>query len=389
MARRPHGLLLSFEGLAPTVFQSQVLSTAAWLQTQGIATFDVVSFAISPKLYATSARNLASLETAPEVSLRLRFGVRPALPGSVALNRMLVAPLLRGNRYDFIQARTDYAAVVAGPLAQRRGLPLVWDCRGDGGAEFRYRAEQKAWARSIVEARCRAYVGLSNKAAEFCSAAIFVTEALRDRYASRMSGKPAVVIPCIMDAERFFFDPKLRGKTRQKLGLDEAETVFIYTGSLAPYQGFDNALQFYKEVGRSGGTQLLVLTPEVDMASALVEAAQVKDTRVLRASFEQMNAYLNAADVAVMLRPRVALNAVAFPTKFAEFGAAGLDVVLNDSLPACMEVARAGGNLLDRKGSIEGPRSISQRMEISSFYRRHYSHSAFVNSYRLVYKSFG
>ncbi|HUU25113.1 MAG TPA: glycosyltransferase [Methyloceanibacter sp.] len=363
------------------------MSTAAWLQRQGIASFDVVSFAISPKLFATSSRNLASLNAAPEISVRLKLGVRPFLPGSVAVNRMLVARLLRGKRYDFIQARTDYAAAVAGPLARRRGLPLVWDCRGDSEAEFRYRATQKGWPRPITEARSRALVALSEKAAEFSNAAIFVTEALRQRRASRLGGQPAAVIPCIVDTDRFYFDPELRARTRRQLGFGEEETVFVYSGSLGPYQGFDNALQFYKDLEGAHPRRLLILTPEVDVASALVEQAQVPGARVLCASFEEMNAYLNAADVAVMLRPRAALNDVAFPTKFAEFGAAGLGVVLNDSLPACMDAARAGGNLLDPKGPVEEPRSINQKMKIASFYRGHYSHSAFAESYRAIYES--
>ena len=88
MARIPHGLLLSFEGLASTVFQSQVLSTAAWLQRQGIASFDVVSFAISPKGPQRSSAQGTIFVEAPDVV------PRPYLPNT-ARPQWVRSPLLR------------------------------------------------------------------------------------------------------------------------------------------------------------------------------------------------------------------------------------------------------------------------------------------------------
>ncbi|MCH8131002.1 MAG: hypothetical protein IIA30_00480 [Myxococcales bacterium] len=53
-----------------------------------------------------------------------------------------------------------------------------------------------------------------------------------------------------------------------------------------------------------------------------------------------MNAWLNATDAAIMLRRPDPLNAVAFPTKFAEYGMVGLPVLMSDAVPEAAAVAR-------------------------------------------------
>ena len=66
----------------------------------------------------------------------MRRGVRPAVPFSVALNRLLLAwAILRKPGFDIIHARTDYSAAVAAAAKAMRKAVLVWDCRGDSAAE--------------------------------------------------------------------------------------------------------------------------------------------------------------------------------------------------------------------------------------------------------------
>ncbi len=59
---------------------------------------------------------------------------------------------------------------------------------------------------------------------------------------------------------------------------------------------------------------------------------------------DEVNAYLNAADAAFMLRHRNTTNCVASPTKFAEYCMAGLPVVMSDAVQGAFANATRFGN---------------------------------------------
>ena len=156
MGRKPHGLLLLFEGLPATVIQSQVLARVEWIESNAIATFDIFAFAHSRSLYQTSAERLTALPVELRQKIKLFRSFKPALPGSRKLNRGRLRNCIGSWRaYDFIQARGDYAAAVAGPLAQAQNLPMIWDCRGDAEAEFLDRLGKQGKIGPIIRWRAR------------------------------------------------------------------------------------------------------------------------------------------------------------------------------------------------------------------------------------------
>lgn len=386
MSRR--GLILLFEGLADTVVDAQVLVHAREMRRAGIADLEVWAVACSARAYADSlARREVAIERAGG-PVRVLRGVAPSLPGSARANARRLAPAFRDFApLDLVHARTDYAAEVCSHLRGERRFALVWDCRGDVEAEVAARHADAGilrgalglWQRLGARRRLRA-------AREACDRAIFVTSALRERRVAASLDERSEIIPGGADAALFFFDPELRGRARAALGFDAAARVLVYSGGLAPYQCWEESVELFRTLReRAPELRLLVLTPRPEQARPAL-ATLVPGSSVLRAAqHEEVNTYLNAADLALLLRREDPLNAVAFPTKFAEYGMAGLPILMTDALPEPSAFAREVGNrVLVANGDAELPDDVDRR-GVAAAYAARLSREAQRDAYRRVY----
>ncbi len=331
-----------FEGLPPTVIDSQVLAHVRLARDELGIDFTVVAVACSRALYDSSRARLERARAVAGGDVYLIRGMRPALPGSLVVNRTLLGRALapRGP-FSFVHARADYAAAVAAPWGRRHRVPVLWDCRGDSRAELQERLGNSAALRyrgALLEHELRV-------AGRACSSALFVTPQLRDAMAPYMAGQPSAVIPCLAPEAEFFFDVALRARQRNALGIAPDEAVYIYSGSLVAYQRFDETVgSFRAALARGEKAKLIVLTPEVERARAICADLPAGCVVVASVKHVEVNGYLNAADFGMLLRDATPVNVVAFPTKFAEYAMTGLKVVMKEAPPACVAVARELGN---------------------------------------------
>ena len=344
---RLRGVLVLFEGLPPTVIDSQVLSYVRLVREQIDIDLAVVAVAGTEPLFEASQKRLDHARDIAGGEVLLLRGVRPARPGSLQANRWRIAEAFdRLGPISFVQARADYAAAVTAPLMRSRGIPTLWDCRGDGLAEFKERMAGKPaplrLAAAVRAAMMRRDLRVAGAA---CAGACFVTPQLRDRMSAYLHAQPSWIIPCLAPETTFFFDSVLRDRMRQELAIDANETVFIYTGSLAPYQGFDTVIVRLGEVLASGArARLVVLTPDFDRARQKCAGLPADRLTIRSVSHSEVPGYLNAADFGLLLREDTPVNHVAFPTKFAEYALTGLKVVMKEAPPACVAAAKSLGN---------------------------------------------
>ena len=101
--------------------------------------------------------------------------------------------------------------------------------------------------------------------------------------------------------------------------------------------------------------------------------------QVRTAPFERVNEYLNAADVAFMLRRPDPLNLVASPTKFAEYCLTGLPIVMGNTIEQSYSIARELGNIVElANGGLPAVRVLSDdaRRDIVRAAHRRLSRSA-------------
>jgi glycosyltransferase involved in cell wall biosynthesis len=386
MSRR--GLILLFEGLADTVVDAQVLVHAREMRRAGIVDLEVWAVACSARAHADSmARRATAIERA-DGPVRVLRGVAPTLPGSAWANARRLAPELRSfGPLDLVHARTDYAAEVCSHLRSERSFELVWDCRGDVEAEVVNRHADSGLLRRMLASWQRFGARRRLRAARTsCDRAIFVTSALRERLVDDALDDRSEIIPGGADSELFFFSPELRGRARAALGFGAEARVVVYSGGLASYQCWEESVALFRRLReRSPELRLLVLTPRPERARPALATLPSGSSLLRAAPLEEVNTYLNAADVALLLRRPDPLNTVAFPTKFAEYGMAGLPILMTDALPEPAAVARELGNLVPVEGGAAELPGEVDRATIASAFASRLSRATQRDVYRRVY----
>ncbi len=226
-----------------------------------------------------------------------------------------------------------------------------------------------------------------------------VSTALRDVLEGRHPGvrDKADVIPCGHDDARFGLDPAARAAARARLGLGE-RFVVVYAGSLVPYQLPEHVLRVGAIARRlRPDAHLLLLTPEVARGQALAGAAGLgpEAVTVFAAAHDEVPALLNAADVGLLLRRPDPVNAVASPTKLAEYLACGLPVLVSEGIGDASDLVREcqGGEVLrDVDDTVAIERALRRLMDeppsrrsIAGFARARLARSAFLPRYAALY----
>ena len=143
------------------------------------------------------------------------------------------------------------------------------------------------------------------------------------------------VYRCGYDSSLFKLDNCKRKEIRQSLGVKDDELLFVYSGGLHKWQKVDDSLRLFKRYHEyNEKSKLLILTGETDVLMQLLsneEFMQIRDMVVTTSvPFQSVPSYLNACDVAFLLRDNHVMNAVASPTKLAEYLSCGLPVISSE-----------------------------------------------------------
>ncbi|WP_085906824.1 hypothetical protein [Kiloniella majae] len=370
MVDKPKILYILFEGLPPTVIDSQVLLHIRHMQENSDYQFEVWSFAPNKPLYEYSLTKKSHAEKLSGAPVHIFPAKRPALPGSTYINGYKIKRLLkkRANEFSFIHARSDYSAACCSGLSKKLKIPVIWDCRGDALAEFvDHFCIKNLYDKLFSFLKIRAVKRNINLAAAGAAGVIFVSNPLEALYHDLTPSIPKEIIPCVAAERLFFPDEHLRVKCRHDLKIPEDETLFIYSGSLAPYQCFEETVTLFSQINKKNPkTHLLILTPDQEKARKfLKKTLDNNNWQVESANVNAVNSYLNAADAGIMLRKPVQTNLVASPTKFAEYVLTGLRVIMNDNVADSSKIAHEIGAYLSFEEACKlRPQPTTSRVSI-------------------------
>jgi hypothetical protein len=200
------------------------------------------------------------------------------------------------------------------------------------------------------------------------------------------------VIPSVAAETLFYFDAALRERMRRDLGIAPAQRVLVYCGSINIFQRFGDIIDRFLSLHRADPRwHLLVLTPHTDEAMRLLAAAPAGTFQVHGVALERVNDYLNAADTAILLLHGSRRDRVGSPVKFAEYGLAGLPVIMNTVNKDYAALAREARNFRDADADAGGesivPLSNGERQRVAGFYREHLSRQASIAKYRDLYST--
>lgn len=163
---------------------------------------------------------------------------------------------------------------------------------------------------------------------------ICVSEALKEYYSQRFNLKTDkfIVFPGAADDHLFFLDNDVRKKFRKRMNLRDQDILIAYSGRLEMKWEIPNKIvEFFKDLHlKNSNFKLLLLTPDINIANELIEESDIKDVSyALSVDLDEVNSYLNASDLGLLLREDVPMNNVASPTKFAEYLMAGLPIIIS------------------------------------------------------------
>ena len=165
---------------------------------------------------------------------------------------------------------------------------------------------------------------------------VFCVSALAVKKLSRyISIKHISQIPNAVNSNRFFWDIKTYKNSINSMKLDN-RFVVVYSGTLRKYQRIDKMLDVFKRILQCVPEALfLFLSPDsAKKIQYYFEQFNIpnRNYRILSVSPNMLAKYLTVGNVGFLLRGNNYLNRVAWPTKFAEYLACGVPVMITRSL---------------------------------------------------------
>lgn len=382
-------LFVLYEGLADTVIDAQVLALAKEIKLKLKYEMEVWAFACTNKIYNKSLEKIKHAEKHSNVKVKVYKALKPSIPLSRYINQLIFFFLIFSKRknFDLIHSRTDYTASILGKIAKTLSIPMIWDCRGDAISEFEERSKKNIYPRFVNNIKLNILKKEKRLAGMYCTKAIFVSNELLSISEKLIGGKPRYVIPCLSNQDDFFFNQKIREIKRKELNYENEKIVFIYSGAIVQYQCFDKVVEIFCEIKKiDSNIKLLVITPHIEAAKEMTLG--MSDVDIFSCAYKDVNAYLNAADIAFMIRENKQLNTVAFPTKFSEYSLAGLSIIMNEVVKDCVKIAKNNNNYIfsDLQSILNSYRSNYDRKNVSEKARKVLTREAVVNKYLQIYE---
>lgn len=233
---------------------------------------------------------------------------------------------------------------------------------------------------------------------------ICVTEQLKNYYGAKYSldsnKLTSLITGC--DSNKFRYLKSIRNKFRKELDLD-SKFVLIYIGNVYySWQNLSKTLEYYQLIKKKTlNIKLILITRLVDKSIVFdfLKKYNIKPSEIiLKFSIpnDQIPAYLNAADLGVVLREDHPMNHFAAPGKFGEYACCGLPILTGKGIASFSDKLSKTpygivlGNIYDKSEFLiktlkfmENYKNLD-RNEISKWGKLNFSFNAYIDKYTLL-----
>lgn len=235
---------------------------------------------------------------------------------------------IRENNIHMVMPRSTFPAMIVNQIKNKTfklifdadGLPIEEriDFAGLKKESFQYKLMKSAETKMLKSAD--AVITRSQKAIDIHTA--HIGESYRSKFSVVFNGR---------DRNVFAYQPKLREKVRQELGLKD-ELLFVYAGSLGPQYCLTEMLQIFQAYAEKREAKFLILTGNTAFAEQYIPS-ELKPHVILKSvPSGKVSLYLNGGDVAFGLRkPTFSMQGVA-PIKLGEYLLCGLPVIASKGI---------------------------------------------------------
>lgn len=310
------------EGLFMPIFQE--------IAKQGDYQFHVVQFTWA------DAQKIAHTKAAAN-QMGITYTAWPVLrKPNVAIGSLLtvlssagkIKKYIRENNIHIVMPRSTFPAMIVNQIKNKNfkiifdadGLPIEEriDFAGLKKESFQYKLMKSAETKMLKSAD--AVITRSQKAIDIHIA--HIGESYRSKFSVVFNGR---------DKNIFAYQPPLREKVRQELGLKD-ELLLVYAGSLGPQYCLTEMLEIFQAYAEKREAKFLILTGNIQFAEQNIPA-ELKAHIILKSvPSEKVSFYLNGGDVAFGLRkPTFSMQGVA-PIKLGEYLLCGLPVIASKGI---------------------------------------------------------
>jgi hypothetical protein len=219
---------------------------------------------------------------------------------------------------NIVYAYSDKPLYIISPLKKFFKFRLIYDMRGDSLDEIKVRGASKKYISRLSKTHKRAIDSVD---------LVFSVSATYDK---EFEGK---FIPKFnyYDGEIFRYDKSLMLKKKEELKLLD-KLVFVYTGNAHYYQYLDGTMNFFSQFLKKHSDSFLIIITEYEypIFEALLKKYDVPENSFLFKSLPQneISELQQVADIGFLLREDLPLNHHSYPTKFAEYLASGVPVLM-------------------------------------------------------------
>lgn len=239
-----------------------------------------------------------------------------------------------------VHSRASIPGVIGLLLSRLCGLKFLYDADSRLSEEY---ADNGHWSRDGLAFRLTAW--FERNARDSADSIVTLTERLREDFLNEFEVRaPIDVIPCCVDLEKFDFNEEARTLRRRQLGLAD-ETLFVYVGKIGPRYLLDEMLQFFRTIrGSLHLPRLLIISgesPDLFHEAARRAGVRSEDYSVVRASHDQVAAWLSAADVGLAFIRSANCERGSSPVKIGEYLAVGLPVAITSGVGDYSELIEA------------------------------------------------
>jgi glycosyltransferase involved in cell wall biosynthesis len=355
------------------VLHSQILTQAGYLAQNGFECFFVGS-EIS-KEQAAKAEELIGERYGVASKV---FGCYSQKLGFVGIYRTIrtVSKLAREAISDFrpthVYTRGYPPSFWGRKIAREQGALSVYHIRGERSAEVALE-HGKGLRPYIVRLLDLMEIRRSDRLA--C-----VSHRLKEWVEEEAGREDVEVIPCCIDENENFFDPKSRADIRRQYGFNEENKVICYVGGLSMWQRISDILRLCKRVSHLRDKyRFLFVVSQADLLAKMIQETSlpIKKCGIISCSHSEVAKYMSAADAGIIMRHDIVVNNVASPIKIGEYLGCGLGVIMTKGIGDYSKmVSDAGvGIMLDESSNVA--EQVINFMEKTDFDQLRYKAIAF------------
>lgn len=357
-------IFLTFNDYPGGIYSSQVIDVCRYLREITKQRLLLVAF-VSMRNYF-SARRAIKLQDTTAVVLPMFPGIR-----NWRMNSWMLRLVLFRRRPEYIVARGPFATLLA---ANINTVPVCFDARGAYWSEFK---EFDVSNGSFTADEIRK---IESEALRKCKTAIAVSEALVNYWRSEFNytENKHAVIPCTLRSDFRYSEPT---SNNNKIRI-------VFAGGSGPWQNLTRLSELLLPVFNKRAD--ISLTLMVKNIPADFELAKQFPERVTQkwVSESEVPQILSQCDYGWLVRDDSITNKVASPVKFAEYLAAGLRIIISESLGDFSEfVSRNNcGVVLTATTDLSDLEKVSssEKARIASLTKTYFVKNMYSEQYRKV-----